>query len=213
MKTLLSALAFGFSLLCLQPAALRAGDLPKVKATEEKAIRALVGKKATITGRVVAAKEAKNGMTFLDLEGGKFTVVAWKEDYASFEGGSPAKLYAKQEIEVTGTVLDYKGKNGKADEPGKLEIKLKTPDQVKILSGKTPAEDADDAKDKDEDKEKARKDGKEQKEPKASKDSKTPPAAAAAAAEDKEPAPAPDKAGKPATDSKPDRVDPKKFFK
>jgi hypothetical protein len=206
MKNLLSAIAFGFSLLCLQPAALRAEDLPKVKATEEKAIRALVGKKATITGRVVGAKEAKNGMTFLDFEGGKFSVVAWKDDYANFEGGSPAKLYAKQEIEITGTVLDYKGKNGKADEPGKLEIKLKSPGQVKVIGGKTPAEGTDAAKDKD--KEKDQKDGKDQKDPKAGKDSTTPPAAA----EGKE-TPAPDKEEKPATDGKPGRVDPKKFFK
>lgn len=196
MKHLLPALGFGLSLLCLQPAALRAGDFPKIKATEEKAIRALVGKKATITGRVIAAREAKNGMTFLDFEGGKFLVVAWKEDYANFEGGSPAKLYNKKEIEVTGTIIDYKGRNAKADEPGKLEIKLKHPDQVKIADGKAAEEGASEEKGKE-------------KAPKEEKDSKAPPDSG----ESKEAPAAPDQEEKPAAGSKSGRVDPKKFFK
>lgn len=184
MKHLLLAL----SLLCLPAAILRAEDLPKVKATEEKAIRDLIGKKATVAGRVASAKEAKNGMTFLDFEGGKFTVVAWKDDYAKFEGGSPAKLYAKKEIEVTGTIIEYRAKNAKADAPGKLEIKLNSPEQVKILEGKAPAPPASG-------------DGKESQNGKAAEGKEKP----AAGSKD----PAPNTSGeKPA-----DRVDPKKFFK
>lgn len=209
MKTLLTALGFGLSLLCLQPAALRAEDLPKVKATEEKAIRALVGKKAIITGRVIAAKEAKNGMTFLDFEGGKFLVVAWKEDYANFEGGSPAKLYNKKEIEVTGTILDYKGKNAKADEPGKLEIKLKHPDQVKIAgeSGakKDGGSDAQDTKKDDS----APKNTGNDKPASASSEDKKAASPESGAGKTEPPANEPKKPG----GSDAGRVDPKKYFK
>ena len=58
--------------------ALRAEDLPRAKAIEEDAVRALLGKKSIITGKVTDAFESPKGMTFLNLEGGKFTVVAWK---------------------------------------------------------------------------------------------------------------------------------------
>ncbi|MES2705948.1 MAG: hypothetical protein V4726_05030 [Verrucomicrobiota bacterium] len=198
MKHLLLALGF----LCLQPAALRADDLPRVKATEEKAIRGLAGKKATVSGRVIATKETKNGMTFLDFEGGKFTVVAWKEDYAKFEGGSPAKLYGKQEIEVTGTILDYKSKSAKPGDPGKLEIKLKSPDQVKITR-EAGAEDKDAKEAADSKEAPEKKPDKNDKAPKADDAPKTP----------TESAPAPGNEPKPAPDSKPGRVDAKKFFK
>jgi len=193
MKHLLLALG----LLCLFPAVLHADDLPRVKATEEKAIRELLGKKATVTGRVIVTKETKTGMNFLDFEGGKFTVVSWKEDNAKFEGGSPAKLYAQKVIEVTGTIIEYRSKSAKADDPGKLEIKLTSPDQVKIAKESVPAADAD---------------GKEAKKPAGAgkpAESKKDPASKAGA--EKEP-PA-EKAATPPADTQPGRVDSKKFFK
>ena len=106
-------------------------SLPKVSASDEAAVRALLGKEAIITGKVTNAHESsKAGMTFLTLDGGKFTVVSWKSSYDKFEGGSPARLYNRKMVEVTGTIEEYKGKSG--NDSGKLQIKLNSPAQVKI---------------------------------------------------------------------------------
>lgn len=113
---------------------LRAEDLPRANAMEEAAVRALLGKKAIITGKVTDAFESPKGMTFLNLEGGKFTIVAWKESYEKFEGGSPAKLYKGKTIEATGEVFEFRPKSASKDDPGKLEIKLTSPDQIKVLT-------------------------------------------------------------------------------
>lgn len=113
---------------------LHAGDLPRAHALEESAVRALLGKKGIVTGKVTDAFESPKGMTFLNLEGGKFTLVAYKDCYDKFEGGSPAKLYKNQTIEVTGEVFEYRPKNASKDHPGKLEIKLSSPGQIKILT-------------------------------------------------------------------------------
>lgn len=113
--------------------ALRAEELPRANAMEETAVRALLGKKSIITGKVTDTYESPKGMTLLNLEGGKFTIVAWKESYAKFEGGSPAKLYKGKTIEVTGEVFEFRPKGASKDDPGKLEIKLTSPDQIKVL--------------------------------------------------------------------------------
>jgi hypothetical protein len=184
--------------------ALRADDLPRAKAEEEAAVRALIGKKATITGKVTDAFESPKGMTFLNLDGGKFTVVAWKESYAKFEGGSPAKLYEGKTIEVTGPVDEYRPRGASKDDPGKLQIKLNTPEQIKVLTAPEPAGDdkKEDAKDA---KEKTAKSKKDFKEKKNGKDEKASP--------DEKPD-ADKKDAKPTADQeKPERVDPKKFFK
>ena len=176
--------------------ALRAEDLPRASAEEESAVRALLGKKATITGRVTDAFESPKGMTFLNLEGGKFTLVAWKDRYEKFEGGSPAKLYKGKTIEVTGAIEEYRPKGASKEDPGKLQIRLNSPDQVKILI--TPEADPKEADSKEADKKEEPKDSKD-KSAKAKKDAKP--------AEDK-------KETKPGTyKEKPERVDPKKYFK
>jgi hypothetical protein len=112
-----------------------AAPLPKVEAIREADVRRLIGQKATVTGRVSSAHESTKGITFLTLEGGKFTVVCWKESYSRFEGGSPAKLYKDKTIAVTGDIFEYKGKDGKTK--GQLEIKLRDPAQITIV--KDPA--------------------------------------------------------------------------
>lgn len=169
---------------------LRAEDLPRANAIEEDAVRALLGKKSIITGKVTDAFESPKGMTFLNLDGGKFTVVAWKESYDKFEGGSPAKLYKDKTVEVTGEVFEYRSKGAAKTDPGKLEIKLTSPDQIKIL---TPASDAKPEEPKTDAKDKSAK---------TKKDSKTDkPAGDQKETDAKTPA------------EKPERVDPKKYFK
>lgn len=105
-------------------------ELPKVEAVKEAEVRKLVGRKAVVCGRVSNTHESEKGITFITLEGGKFTVVCWKESYGKFEGGSPAKLYKGKTIEVTGDIFEYKGKDGGSK--GQLEIKLREPGQVKV---------------------------------------------------------------------------------
>ncbi len=127
----------------------KAPELPRVKAGDIEGVKKLVGKKAVVFGKVISSREVeKSGISFLDLDGGKFTVVCWKESYSKFEGGqSPAKLYKDRDIEVTGEIFEYKGKNGKGDP--RPEIKLTSPDQVKVVSAEkesgAPAEKKPDA--------------------------------------------------------------------
>lgn len=195
---LLYPLAALFLLTTTLPS-LHAQDLPRAKAEEEAAVRALIGKKATITGKVTDAFESPKGMTFLNLDGGKFTIVAWKDSYAKFEGGSPAKLYEGKDIEVTGPIDEYRPRGASKDDPGKLQIKLNTPEQIKIL---TPTEPAGDAKDGD------KKDD--------AKDSKDKPAKSKKDSKTEEKSTDAKKESKPTTTTtgeKPERVDPKKFFK
>lgn len=113
-------------------------ELPKVEAVKEAEVRKLVGRKAVVCGRVSNTHESEKGITFITLEGGKFTVVCWKESYGKFEGGSPAKLYKGKTIEVTGDIFEYKGKDGGSK--GQLEIKLREPGQVKV-TGEAGAKD------------------------------------------------------------------------
>lgn len=124
------------------PAA-EAAPLPKVEAIREADVRKLIGQKAIVTGRVSNAHESAKGITFLTLEGGKFTVVCWKESYSRFEGGSPARLYKDKTIEVTGDIFEYKGKDGKTK--GQLEIKLREPSQIRIVKDAAAKEEAKDA--------------------------------------------------------------------
>lgn len=111
-----------------------AADLPRVKAGDIEGVKKLVGKKAVVYGKVTSSREVeKSGISFIDLDGGKFTVVCWKESYSKFEGGqSPATLYKGQEIEVTGEIFEYRGKTGKGSP--QPEIKLTGLEQVKVIS-------------------------------------------------------------------------------
>ena len=179
--------------LLLFTAVLPAQDLPRANAEEESAVRALLGKKATITGKVTEAFESPKGMTFLNLEGGKFTVIAWKDSYDKFEGGSPAKLYKGQTVEVTGAIEEYRAKGASKEDPGKLQIRLNSPDQVKVLTTTEPDPDPKEGSKKDDSK-----DSKD-KSPKAKKDAKP--------AEDQ------NETKTESAKKKPERVDPKKYFK
>lgn len=111
-----------------------ASRLPRVSAGDIEGVKALIGKKAVVFGKVISAREVeKTGISFLDLDGGKFTVVCFKDSYSKFEGGqSPAKLYKGKDIEVTGEIFEYKGKTGKGSP--QPEITLKEPSQIKAVT-------------------------------------------------------------------------------
>ncbi len=187
-----------FLLLTAALPTLHAEDFPRAKAEEESAVRALIGKKAIITGVVTDAFESPKGMTFLNLDGGKFTLVAWKDHYDKFEGGSPAKLYKGKTIEATGVIDEYRPKGASKDDPSKLQIRLNAPDQIKVLTTETPDAETKEGDKKTEDKDPKAKSPKSKKDPKPAKDDK--------ATEAKKEKPEPEK-------EKPERVDPKKYFK
>lgn len=118
-------------------------ELPRVAAGDLEGVRKLVGKKAVVFGKVVSAREVEaSGISFLDMDGGKFTVVCWKESYSKFEGGkSPASLYKGQDIEVTGEIFEYRGKNGKGSP--QPEIKLTEPSQINVVTAAREGDDKD----------------------------------------------------------------------
>jgi DNA/RNA endonuclease YhcR with UshA esterase domain len=118
--------------------------LPRVSAGDIEGVKALVGKKAVVFGKVISAREVeKSGVSFLDLDGGKLTVVCFKENYANFEGGvSPARIYKGKDIEVTGEIFEYRGKTGKGSP--QPEIKLTSSSQVKVVSTEKDGDDRDD---------------------------------------------------------------------
>ena len=119
-------------------------ELPRVAAGDIEGVKKLIGKKAVVFGKVISANEsAKAGISFLDLDGGKFTVVCFKDNYAKFpEGQSPDKIYKGKDIEITGEIFEYRAK-GKGDP--KPEIKLTEPSQIKIIE-KEPGKKAGDSK-------------------------------------------------------------------
>jgi hypothetical protein len=163
MKRSCILVAAGLTIACIDPAA---GDdrrkspapaaaegsataLPRVSAGDIEGVKNLVGKKAVVFGKVISANEVeKSGTSFLELDGGKFTVVCFKENYSKFEGGqSPAKIYKGKDIEVTGEIFEYRGKTGKGSP--QPEIKLTDPTQIKVISAEKKDE-GKDAKDKKE---------------------------------------------------------------
>ncbi len=117
-------------------------ELPRVSAGDIEGVKKLIGKKAVVFGKVISANEsAKAGISFLDLDGGKFTVVCFKDNYARFpEGQSPDKIYKGKDIEITGEIFEYRAK-GKGDP--KPEIKLTEPSQIKIIEKEAPKKEGD----------------------------------------------------------------------
>lgn len=69
---------------------------------------------------------AAKAMNFVDLEGGHFVLVTFASDYDKFKPSRPAALYRDKTIEVTGKLEPHKGQ---------WQIKLTSPDQVKVLEG------------------------------------------------------------------------------
>ena len=122
-------------------------ELPRVSAGDIEGVKKLVGKKAVVFGKVISANASeKAGISFLDLDGGKFTVVCFKDDYAKFpEAQSPDKIYKGKHIEITGDIFEYRAAKGKGDP--KPEIKLTDPSQIKVIEKETDKKDGDKKKD------------------------------------------------------------------
>jgi hypothetical protein len=107
-------------------------ELPRVSAGDIEGVKKLVGKKAIVYGKVISSKEVeKSGISFLDLDGGKFTVVCWKDSYSKFpDAQSPAKIYKGKTIEITGDITEYRKTPNSTPQP---QIKLTGPAQIKVV--------------------------------------------------------------------------------
>ncbi len=126
------------------------GELPRVSAGDLEGVKKLIGKKAVVYGRVLSTGEAKSGISFLNLDGGKFTVVTFKEHWPKFEGGqSPAKLYKGRDVEITGDIFEYRKTPNSSPQP---EIKLTDPSQIKVIEPKKEEKGAKDGKEPKEEK-------------------------------------------------------------
>jgi hypothetical protein len=119
-------------------------ELPRVSAGDIEGVKKLVGRKAVVFGKVISTGEAKSGISFLNLDGGKFTVVTFKEHWPKFEGGqSPSKIYKGKDVEITGDIFEYRKTPNSSPQP---EIKLTDPAQIKVIEPKKEDKGAKDTK-------------------------------------------------------------------
>lgn len=136
MKTLFAALALSLLVSVGAFAQDEKAKPARIDAKDEKALRAAIGKRATVIGKIDRTKDWGGGANFLDFAGKKFSLVCFEPNYEKFvdEKGKPSKpafLYKDKDVEVTGTIGEHKGK---------LQIKLTSPGQIKVLDAKEVAE-------------------------------------------------------------------------
>jgi hypothetical protein len=107
-----------------------AGKPQRVKANNAVALRDLVGKKATVYGKIESTGKSSSGHQFLNFYGKQVSIFCPKTDLPKFKDGAPADLFNNKDIEVTGTLTRYKNK---------LQIKLTDPAQIKRLDPNSPS--------------------------------------------------------------------------
>lgn len=93
-------------------------------ATETEELIAKDGQKVTVHGETTGSGKSSSGMNFVNFKGAEFYLVTFKSDLDQFEDGEPADLYDGKRIAVTAVISIYKEKP---------QIKLTSPDQVRIL--------------------------------------------------------------------------------
>ncbi|MFT4640319.1 MAG: DNA/RNA endonuclease YhcR with UshA esterase domain [Verrucomicrobiales bacterium] len=98
-----------------------------IAVTDAEKIPEQLGKEVTVRGKVTRTGESSGGIQFLNFANYHFVVVCFSDDVVAFKEGKPVDLYKDQVIEVTGTVDKYRDR---------YQIKLKSPDQIKIVPAK-----------------------------------------------------------------------------
>lgn len=110
-----------------------ADEKPAVKVLDSKNVDDLKAHEqqvVTVRGKVTRTKDwdgggkPEKGINFVDFEGNHFVTVTFASDYEKFKPSRPAALYRDKTIEVTGKLDTHNGK---------WQIKLISPDQVKVL--------------------------------------------------------------------------------
>jgi len=101
-----------------------AEDAIYIPANETEALEKKEGQKVTVYGETKDSGKSSSGTNFVNFEGADFYLVTFKTDLSGFSKGEPSDFYEGKRIAVTGTVSVYQGKP---------QIKLTSPDQIKIL--------------------------------------------------------------------------------
>lgn len=94
-------------------------------ASESEKIAAKEGQKVTVHGTTKNSSKSASGTSYVNFEETDFYLVTFSSDLDQFEEGSPDELYDAKRIAVDGVISIYKGKP---------QIKLTSPDQIKILA-------------------------------------------------------------------------------
>lgn len=103
--------------------------VPRVEGKDEAGLRKLMGRKAVVFGKVLEVRDWEGnggegtGINFVNLEGGKFTLVCFERNYGKFKELPAVEMDGKY-VEVVGVIKEYKGK---------LQIELTGPEQVKVV--------------------------------------------------------------------------------
>ncbi|MBC8350649.1 MAG: hypothetical protein H8E66_01600 [Planctomycetes bacterium] len=106
--------------------------LNRIKATNAGELRGSLGQEVTIYGSIDSTGKSSSGHQFLNFYGKQVSVFCAKDDVAQFKDGKPADLYKGKQIEVIGKLSLFNGK---------LQIKLTTPKNIKLLletAGRSP---------------------------------------------------------------------------
>jgi len=103
-----------------------AGSAPVVAATDTAELKAKDGQKVIVYGETARTGKSQSGMNFVNFSGAEFSLVTFKSDLGPFKDGEPADVYDGKRLVVTGVISIYK------DKP---QIKLTSPDQVRVLAG------------------------------------------------------------------------------
>ncbi|MDG2124234.1 MAG: hypothetical protein P8J87_11075, partial [Verrucomicrobiales bacterium] len=127
MKTLIGMLV---GMVALGSLAMGSDTLvPRVEGKDEAGLRKLMGRKAVVFGKVLEVRDWEGnggegtGINFVNLEGGKFTLVCFERNYGKFKELPAVEMDGKY-VEVVGVIKEYKGK---------LQIELTGPEQVKVV--------------------------------------------------------------------------------
>lgn len=87
-------------------------------------LRQEVGRRVTVYGRIGRTAKSRSGLHFLNFADSELTAVCFRDDVKNFSKGGPATLYANKDVEVSGLLELYRGK---------LQIRVRGPDQVRIV--------------------------------------------------------------------------------
>lgn len=121
------ALLFGLG-ACGVQRGLGAADDPPIAVENVAALRKQVGESVVVVGRVARTGRSSSGMQFLNFADSELTIVCGKDDAAKFRPKEPADLFRGQVVTVRGKLELYRGK---------VQIRLRTPDQIAIQTQPT----------------------------------------------------------------------------
>jgi hypothetical protein len=126
LQMLISLLFIHISSLCAQDVDLK---VIKVEAATSEQILENEDVSVRVQGFVEATRINATGIHFLDFKGSDFICVTFAGFVEKFPDGPPAEFYKEKWVEVTGKIQNYRGTP---------QIRLESPDQVKILDQPSP---------------------------------------------------------------------------